>query len=394
MSEKIPDKRENNISSYFKDTFEDMNLPESLLKSIFAYGFERPSDIQKKSIGCILTKKDLIAQAPSGTGKTGAFSIGTIANVDPNLDELQTVILSPTRELAKQTFKVITSLGSFCNLRISLGTGGQQKSKFKFEKMSKDQILIGTPGRICDNLDHKEINFEHLKMLILDEADEMLSIGFVEQIKKIFRHIGKQTQIILYSATIPREMLEITDYFMDNPLEILMDPSELTVKAIKQNYIDVQNDDEKLEIIKDLYGKISVNQSIIFCNTKKKLIWLESALTKEKYTVNVIHGDMMQEERNEIMDQFISGDCRILIATDVLSRGINVQQVSLVINFDMPREVETYLHRIGRCGRYGKTGVGINLVSKFDMKYLKAIERHYKIKIDYLDANFDNPIIE
>jgi ATP-dependent RNA helicase len=385
--------KDSKAEEYFSESFESMALPENLLKSIYSYGFERPSDIQKKAIGCIVSGRDLIAQAPSGTGKTGAFSIGSCANMDPELDELQTVILSPTRELAKQTYNVLFGLSNYMNLKVSLGTGGQQKSKFVMEKKRKDQVIIGTPGRICDNLEHNEIDFSHLKMLILDEADEMLSIGFVEQIKKIFRHIREETQIILFSATIPREMLEITNYFMEKPLTILMNPDELTVKGIKQCYIDVQNDDEKFEIIKDLYGKISINQSIIFCNTKKKVIWLEQKLTEDKCAVSIIHGDMLQEERNSIMEDFRSGGCRILIATDVLSRGIDVQQVSLVINFDMTREMETYLHRIGRCGRHGRKGVAINLVNKFDQKYLRAIERHYNITIDYLDENFEKDMM-
>jgi len=361
------------------DSFDNMDLRQPILRGIYAYGFEKPSTIQQQAIVPMTTGRDIIAQAQSGTGKTGTFSIGVLQLIDENVQNEQAIILSPTRELARQTYKVITSLACHTKIVIKEVIGGQFQNRYQSYKSTskKAQIIVGTPGKVLDELSKNRIDCKTIKLLVLDEADEMLSKGFTEQVQKIFGHIPSKAQVGLFSATLSPEILEITEQFMNDPYKILIKNEELTLEGIKQFYIDVEKESYKYDTLCDLYAAISISQCIIYCNTRKKVHFLSNKLKDNNFTVSCIYGDMPQNERNRVMDSFRSGDTRILITTDILARGIDVQQVSLVINYDVPNEVETYIHRSGRAGRHGRRGVTITFVSGYDYEQMKNLEKFY-----------------
>ena len=373
-------------------TFEEMNLSSDILQGIYAYGFEKPSAIQMKGIVPFLNKRDLIAQSQSGTGKTATFVIGMLQCINKNDDSLQAIILAPTRELARQIFTVTSSLSSYMNLKINTVIGGMRRSKYSYDYGNNYQIIVGTPGRLSDLISKKLVDTSNIKVLILDEADEMLSQGFREQLVKILRNIPSHVQIGLFSATIPEEMMKITTKFMNNPLKILVNPGDVTLKGIKQYYVAVENEEDKFHCLCDLYSTIRVTQSIIYVNHKSTIEWLTKNMMEQNFTVGCISGSMTTEARNDVMTTFRAGNLRVLISTDLLSRGIDVQQVSLIINYDMPFEKETYIHRIGRSGRFGRKGVAINLIGQKDYKNFKKIIDYYKTTIEELPSNISNLI--
>jgi translation initiation factor 4A len=362
------------------EEFEHMKIAPNILRGIFTYGFEKPSTIQQKAIVPISTGKDIIAQSQSGTGKTGAFTIGILNNLEEKLNYTQAMILSPTRELAEQIHTVIKAIGQFTKYRIKLCVGGTIT-----EKMDSCQILIGTPGRILDMLNHGKIQLQHCKIFTLDEADEMLSKGFKEQIYEIFQFIPKKTQILLFSATMPSEILELTKKFMSDPINILVKKEELTLEGIKQYYIQVEREDWKFDTLIDLYKSFEVTQCVIFCNSKQKVEMIAQRLNDSGYSVSGIHSDLAN--RTEIMREFKSGKTRMLITTDLLARGIDVQHISLVINYDIPKSKETYIHRIGRSGRFGRKGIALNFITTTDQNQLKEIEQFYHTQIDELPCD-------
>jgi translation initiation factor 4A len=377
-------------------SFEELNLPDEVLKGIYAHGWDKPSAIQRKAILPILKGNDIIAQAQSGTGKTGTFSISALSIVDVKIESPQVLMLSPVKDLAMQTYKIVKSLGQYTGIKTSLLVGkGLGKSEIDYSSRDdipapdmKSQIFVGTPGKVCEWLKRKKLNLNSLRLMILDEADEMLSKGFKDQIKEIFSYVSPDSQIALFSATIPREILEITTNFMRNPVKILVKEEELTVEGIRQFYVSVENEEQKILVLSDIYETVSVSQGIIFVNSKQKSEELKERLEKKNYTVGLIHGGYNQYERNDILGDFKIGKTRILIATDILARGIDIQQISLVINYDIPYKVEPYIHRIGRSGRFGKKGIAINLVTMDDAQNMKKIERHYNTMVEPLPMNF------
>ena len=371
------------------DTFEDLNLKENLLRGIYAMGFEKPSAIQQKAIKPFLDGKDLIAQAQSGTGKTATFGISLLQSIDENLKETQAVIVSHTRELSNQIFNVLTNLSSYMDVSLYQVTGGTSVNKMIEDLQSRPQILIGTPGRILDMMNKKAINIPTIKFITIDEADEMLSSGFVNQIKDLFKFLYEnKIQVGLYSATMPNEFFEVTKRFMNKPMKILVKNDELTLEGIKQFYVNVERMEYKFDTLCDLYDMISVSQSIIYCNSKKLVDELSFKLRQKDFTVASIHSEMSQDERNDVVKKFRTGESRILLSTDLLSRGIDVQQVSIVINFDIPYSIDNYIHRIGRSGRFGRKGVAINLITYSDIRKLHDIERFYATQIEELPENF------
>ena len=374
------------------DTFEEMELNENILKGIYAYGFEKPSAIQRKAIIPFVTGRDLIAQSQSGTGKTATFVIGMLQQLDPKNKNLQAVILAPTRELAKQIHSVVKALNDYTKYEVKMVIGGMRRSKYSYDYDDDYQIMVGTPGRISDMITKRLVDTRNLKVLIMDEADEMLSQGFRDQMVKILNGIPDDSQVGLFSATIPPEMIKITKKFMNKPLQILVKNSEVTLEGIKQYYVVIDNEDDKFDCLCELYSTIRITQSIIYVNHKSTVSWLTKNLEERDFTVSCISGGMTSEERNEIMEKFIRGDTRILISTDLLSRGIDVQQVSLVLNYDIPYDKETYVHRIGRSGRYGRKGVAINFVSHKDYKKFKAIIDYYETTIDELPSDIGSLI--
>ena len=376
-----------NIETY--DTFEGLDLKDNLLRGIYGFGFEKPSAIQQKAIKPFLDGNDIIAQAQSGTGKTATFAISLLQSIDENLDETQAVVVSHTRELSNQIMNVFTNLSNYMNISVSLVTGGTSVNK-TIEDLSKNpKIIIGTPGRILDMMNKKALNYKTVRYLAIDEADEMLSSGFVSQIQDLFRFlIDNKLQVGLYSATMPNEFFDVTKKFMNKPVKILVKNEELTLEGIKQFYINVERMEYKFDTLCDLYNVISVSQSIIYCNSKKLVDELSFKLRSRQFTVASIHSEMSQDDRNDVVQKFRSGETRILLSTDLLSRGIDVQQVSIVINFDIPYSIDRYIHRIGRSGRFGRKGVAINLITYSDIRKLHDIEKYYATQIEELPENF------
>jgi len=364
------------------ESFDDMKLKDDLLRGIYAHGFEKPSHIQQRGIIPVIRGRDTIAQAQSGTGKTATFSIASLQLVDMKNPDCQALILAPTRELAMQTHKVVTSLGDYMKVKSHACVGGTAVREDIQILQKGVQIVVGTPGRVNDMIGRNALRLDKLKMFVLDEADEMLSRGFKEQIYDVFQYLPSEVQVCLFSATMPVEILIITKRFMRNPVRILVKKEALTLDGIRQFYVAVDREDWKLDTLCDLYETLTITQAIIYCNTRRKTEWLQEKMTHRDFTVSCMHGDMEMTDRQLIMREFRSGSTRVLITTDLLARGIDVQQVSLVINYDLPTNRENYIHRIGRSGRFGRKGVAINFVSLDDVRSLREIEQFYRTEIE------------
>ena len=372
-------------------TFDDMGLKPDLLRGIYAYGFERPSAIQQRAIRPIVTGRDTIAQSQSGTGKTAVFSIASLQIIDDRTSEPQVLILSPTRELAEQTQRVVNSLGDFMKVRCHACIGGKSMGEdLKQLDRGGVQIVSGTPGRVFDLIRRRALRTKELKALVIDEADEMLNQGFKEQIYDIYRFLPPSTQVVLVSATLPGEVLTMTKKFMNDPVKVLVKRDELTLEGIKQFFVAVEKEEWKFDTLCDLYDTLTITQAVIFCNTRQKVDWLSKKMKEANFTVSAMHGDMDQGTRDSIMEEFRSGASRVLIATDLWGRGIDVQQVSLVICYDLPQSRELYIHRIGRSGRFGRKGVAINFVRNEDVRILRDIEQYYSTQIDEMPGNVED----
>lgn len=371
-------------------SFEDLNLESNLLRGIYAYGFERPSSIQQKGIIPILQQKDLIAQAQSGMGKTATFCIGVLQLINRNLNKPQAIVLAHTRELAYQIYNVMKQLGKYTNIKYNISVKGIRMSDNIAQFRGNPQIVIGTPGRIYDLIYKNVLKTNNVKLLVIDEADEMLSKGFLDQIFDIFQTLPKEVQAALFSATMTEEFMQITKEFMRDPVKILVKKEELTLEGIKQYYINVEKNEYKFDVLCDLYSYLTINQSIVYCNSRRMVEDLYYKLTKANFAVSYIHGDMTPEEREISMTNFRSAVSRVLVSTDLLSRGIDIQQVSIVINYDIPNNVENYLHRIGRSGRYGRKGTAINFLTFYDKEKIRNIENHYGTIIEEMPENLSN----
>jgi len=372
------------------ESFDHMGLKEDLLRGIYAYGFEKPSAIQQRGILPVIQKRDTIAQAQSGTGKTATFSIASLQRLEANEPQCQVLVLAPTRELAQQIHKVMKSLGTYLEVTTRACVGGTAVREDITSLANGVQIVVGTPGRVNDMISRGALRLKALKLFCLDEADEMLSRGFKEQIYDCFQYLPSEVQVALFSATMPNEILQLTERFMRNPVRILVKKEELTLDGIKQYYVAVEKEDYKLATLYDLYESLTITQAIIYCNTRRKVMWLTDKMKQHDFTVSAMHGDMYQKERELIMKEFRSGSTRVLITTDLLARGIDVYTVSLVINYDLPMGRENYIHRIGRSGRYGRKGVAINFVGDEDEPKLREIETFYNTKIDELPMEVDS----
>ncbi|XP_049849869.1 eukaryotic initiation factor 4A-III-like [Schistocerca gregaria] len=363
-------------------SFEEMNLKDELLRGIYEFGFEKPSAIQQRAIKPIISGRDVIAQSQSGTGKTATFSISVLERVDTTLHETQALVLSPTRELAHQIQRVILSIGSSMSVDCHCCIGGKNMGEDIRKLENGVQIVSGTPGRVYDMIRRQHLRTTEIKILILDEADEMLGRGFKDQIYDVYRYMPRTTQVVLVSATLPREVLEMTRKFMNQPMRILVKRDELTLDGIRQFFVAVEKEEWKFDTLCDLYDTLVITQAVIFCNTRVKVAEISNRMTEAKFTVVSMHGEMQQHERDAIMKRFRSGEARILITTDMWSRGIDVSQVSLVINYDLPLNRESYIHRIGRSGRFGRKGVAINFVKSDEIRILREIEQYYSTQID------------
>uniref|UniRef100_A0A7S0VFM7 RNA helicase n=1 Tax=Polytomella parva TaxID=51329 RepID=A0A7S0VFM7_9CHLO len=368
-------------------SFENMGLKEDLLRGLYNMGFNKPSAIQQRAILPIIQNRDVIAQAQSGTGKSSMIALATCQLVDINVRQCQVLVLSPTRELAQQTEKVILSMGDFLNVQAHACIGGKSLNEDIHKLEAGVHAVSGTPGRVFDMIKRKSLSTRNIRTLVLDEADEMLAKNFEDQIRDIYRYLSPETQVILVSATLPVDVLTLTRAFMHDPVRVLVKRDELTLEGIKQFFVSVEREEWKFDTLCDLYDTLTVTQAVIFCNTKKKVDWLSEKLRQNNFTVACMHGDMVQKERDAIMAEYKSGAARVLITTDVWARGIDVHQVSLVINYDLPANRELYLHRIGRSGRFGRKGVAINFVRNDDIRHLRDIEQYYSTQIDEMPMN-------
>jgi len=388
-----------------------------IVRGVMAYGYETPSPIQEKGIKPFLGGYDLIAQAQSGTGKTATFCIGVLGNIDYSKNEIQAIVLAHTMELAQQIQHVFTNIGKYLELRTCLAvrslsvrdninalTGNRHFNDASDNNDNDDtsttgtgtgdngsvpQVVIGTPGRVLDMINKNAIKSKTIKMLVLDEADELLSDGFLKQIKDIIGLLQPTIQIGLYSATMEPKFFHITKNFMRNPIIVLIKKEDLTLQGIKQFYIDCEKNEYKFDTLCDLYSLLSLNQTIIYCNYYQSVEHLTKKLQDQNFKVSCIHGSMTVQEREEAMRNFRNNITRVLISTDLLGRGIDVQQVSIVINYDTPLKIESYIHRIGRSGRYGRKGTAINLATSSDFKRLMDIERYYDTKIEPLPQDVE-----
>jgi len=372
--------------------FDDMDLKDELLRGIYSYGFEKPSKIQQRAIMPITTSSppaDTIGQAQSGTGKTGAFAVSMLQRIDGEKKELQGLILAPTRELAQQITTVVAALSQYMGIKVHACVGGTSVKADAAILGEGVHIVVGTPGRIHHLLNEGIIDNKAIKMLVIDEADEMLKQGFKEQVYEIFKLLPppEQMQVCLFSATMPDEVLDITEKFMQDPIRILVKKEELTLQGIKQFCINVVKEEWKFDTLCDLYKTLTITQCVIFCNFRKKVEWLAKEMTKKEFTVSFIHADMTPDQREHIMREFRTGSSRVLITTDLLARGIDVHHVSIVINYDMPKQKENYLHRIGRSGRQGRKGVAITFCTKEDQYAMRDLEKFYQTKIDEMPEN-------
>jgi translation initiation factor 4A len=378
-------------SSYEFNSWDELEITPDLLRGIYAYGFETPSPIQKKAIIPLIMKKDIIGQAQSGTGKTATFTIGALSNVNLEDKNVQVIVLSPTRELSVQTANVFKGIGSMMNgLKVQLLVGGNSiDDDVENLKKNTPHVIVGCPGRVYDMIRRNAFSAKKIGLVILDEADEMFSTGFKDQVYNIFQYFNNNIQVALFSATLPSYIYSITSKLMRDPVRISVKAEQLTLEGISQYFVAVEDDKQKYATLKDLYSFISVSQCIIYCNSVKRVSDLYDAMMEDGFPVCRIHSGMEKTERDNAFSDFRTGKFRVLISSNVTSRGIDIQQVSVVINFDISKCVNNYLHRIGRSGRWGRKGVAINLITRRDILKMKEIEAHYSTQIKEMPNTLD-----
>ncbi|SHJ61450.1 DEAD/DEAH box helicase [Paramaledivibacter caminithermalis] len=364
-----------------KIRFEELNCSEEIKKAVKDMGFEEATPIQTMAIPLVLQGKDVVGQAQTGTGKTAAFAIPAIDMVDSDKKETQALILCPTRELAVQVAEELAKIAKYKRGIRTLPIFGGQPIDRQIKGLKRGvQIVIGTPGRVMDHMRRKTLKLENLKMMILDEADEMLNMGFREDIETILESVGEERQTLLFSATMPKPIMEIIHKYQKNPEIVKVVHKELTTPNINQLYLEVREKD-KLEVLTRLIDMYSPKLSLVFCNTKRKVDDITDLLQSRGYATDKIHGDMKQSKRIQVMDKFKRGDVEILVATDVAARGLDIDDVESVFNYDMPTHEEYYVHRIGRTGRAGRTGSAFTFVTGRDFYLLRNIMKYTKKKI-------------
>jgi ATP-dependent RNA helicase DeaD len=362
------------------NSFEQFGLSPEIMKGIHEMGFEEPSPIQGACIPAVLRGEDVIGQAQTGTGKTAAFGIPVLERVDPRQPVVQSIILAPTRELAIQVSEELRRIGRPKRVKTLPIYGGQSiGTQIKALKQGV-HVVIGTPGRLLDHLRRGTLKTEHVEMVILDEADEMLDMGFIDDIESVFRFLPAQRQLLLFSATMPTPIRQLAQKYMRKPRYITVSRGEVTVPLIQQVYYRVL-ESAKVDALSRILDGEEVELAIIFCRTKKGVDELAEALQARGYLAGGLHGDLAQPQRDRVMNAFRNGEIELLVATDVAARGIDVGSVSHVINYDIPQDVESYVHRIGRTGRAGKAGTAITLVTPREMKQLRTIEQETGVRL-------------
>jgi superfamily II DNA/RNA helicase len=384
-------KQESDTKALDTGGFNELNLNEDVIKGVYLYGFTQPSKIQIKGIKAISTGKDCILQSQSGTGKTATYLLGVLNRLTPN-KTTQGIIITPTRELCEQVFTVAQELSKFTNYSIVKCVGGTNIYQ-NIKQLRTATVIIGTLGRINHMINDKKINIHNIKFIVLDEADELLVDGTPKELLELFENSPNGVQVILISATISKNVFNSSNKFIHDPIKVLLRNDEIAVNLISQFYIDVETEEYKFDTLLDLYNLVSTSQTIIFCNTIRKIEWLEENLKKNNFPITVIHSNMTQQERDIVVKEFREGKTRLLLTTDLLSRGIDIPQVNMVINYDLPINKETYIHRIGRCGRFDKKGVSITLVrmkDPSDSKTLFRMKQFYKIQIKEMPSDLNH----
>lgn len=391
---KLPKKDTRFKTSDVTDTkgneFEDFCLKRELLMGIFEKGWEKPSPIQEASIPIAMAGRDILARAKNGTGKTGAYTIPILEQIDVTKDIIQGMIIVPTRELALQTSQIAIELSQHLGIKVMVTTGGTNLKDDIMRIYEKVHLVVATPGRILDLMEKKVANMENCNILVLDEADKLLSQDFKGMLDRVIYHLPKTRQILLFSATFPLTVESFMRKHLKDPYEInLMD--ELTLKGITQFYAFVQ-ERQKVHCLNTLFSKLRINQSIIFCNSTQRVELLAKKITELGYSCYYIHAKMAQAHRNRVFHDFRDGNCRNLVCSDLFTRGIDIQAVNVVINFDFPKMAETYLHRIGRSGRFGHLGVAINLITYDDRFALHRIEQELGTEIKPIPKVIDKAL--
>ena len=371
--------------------FDEMNLPENLLRGVYAYGFEKPSAIQEKGIVPIAEGRDVLAQAQSGTGKTGTFVIGSLARVDEAIKKPQVLVLVHVRELAQQIEKVARALGDFMKLQVLCAVGGNPLRDDIPQLEGGAQFIVGTPGRVFDLVNRNVLDRSEIRVLIMDEADQMLEDLFYKQVMCILeKGFPEKTRVALFSATMPEQVVEVANKILNDPVRVLIKPAAVRLEGIQQFFVPLDREDHKFECICDLYKNLNISQAVIFCNKRQKAEMLAERMTAQGYPVTCLHGELEKPERTRRMKQFIEGSTRVMVATDIIARGIDVQQISLVINYELPTNRENYVHRIGRAGRFGRKGTTINMLLPEEEGMMKDISEHYDMKVVPLPDSISN----
>jgi len=391
---KVPPKdgrvRTTDVTDTKGNEFEDFCLKRELLMGIFEKGWEKPSPIQEASIPIALSGRDILARAKNGTGKTGAYTIPILEQIDSSKDVIQGMIIVPTRELALQTSQIAMEVAKHLGIKVMVTTGGTNLKDDIMRLYEKVHLVVATPGRILDLMEKQVANVSNCKIMVLDEADKLLSQDFKGMLDRVISHLPGSRQVLLYSATFPLTVESFMKRHLKNPYEInLMD--ELTLKGITQYYAFVQ-ERQKVHCLNTLFSKLQINQSIIFCNSTQRVELLAKKITELGYSCYYIHAKMAQAHRNRVFHDFRAGLCRNLVCSDLFTRGIDIQAVNVVINFDFPKMAETYLHRIGRSGRFGHLGVAINLITYDDRFALHRIEQELGTEIRPIPRDIDKAL--
>lgn len=362
------------------EKFKTLGISEPIIRSLNDMGFEEPTPIQEQAIPAVMAGNDLIGQAQTGTGKTAAFGIPLIEKVKTSADRIQGIVLTPTRELAIQVAEELNKLGQYANVFALPIYGGQEIGRQIRALRKNPQIIVATPGRLMDHMERRNIRLNETKVIILDEADEMLNMGFIDDIEKILKETPETRQTLLFSATMPRAIQNLSQKFLKNPTFVSIQAKEVTVPLVEQYYIEVQ-DRQKFDVMCRLLDIQGPELAIVFGRTKRRVDELSEALKKRGYSAEGIHGDLTQAKRDSVLRQFRDGVIDILVATDVAARGLDVSGVTHVYNFDLPQDSESYVHRIGRTGRAGQTGSALTFVIPRELDHLRTIERLTKRKI-------------
>lgn len=367
-------------------SFEEMGLSEDLLRGIYGYGFEKPSKIQQKAIVPMVKGRDILAQAQSGTGKTGTFVIGSLSHVKKEIKKPQVLVLCHVHELAKQIYDVAKAIGYKLDLKVLLAIGGNKITDDIKILEDGAQFIVGTPGRIMDLINRNALDRSNIQWLIMDECDQMLEDLFYKQVMGILeRGFPQSTKVALLSATMPPKVIEVAEKILNNPVRILIPPTGVRVDLIKQYFVGLDREEHKFDCICDLYKNLNIVQAVVFCNKKQKAEMLSQRMNDQGLPTSCLHGDLEKPERRRRMEEFMRGDTRVLVATDIIARGIDNSRLNLVINYELPNSsTEAYVHRIGRVGRNGRPGVAINLLLPEDTQMMTEIADYYGMMIDAL----------